>query len=166
MNHSRLFSARNLVQSASIAALYVALTALSAQFGLSGTNLIQLRLSEALTVLPYFTPAAIPGLILGCLLSNLLTTTLVWDIVFGTLATAIGAVGTYLLRRYRFLSPLPPLLANTLVVPFILAYGYGLPESLPLLFLTTGIGEILSCGVLGLLLLHALRPHANTLFRR
>lgn len=153
------------VQAAVIAALYVVLTFLSAQFGLSGTGLIQLRLSEALSVLPYFTPAAIPGLIIGCLLANLLTTSLVWDIIFGTLATALGALFTYLLRKHWWAAPIPPIFFNTLIVPFVLSYGYGLPQSLPLLFLTTGIGELASCGLLGLLLLRALMRHAPVLFR-
>lgn len=164
MSHPHSKNLHFWVQAAVIAALYVVLTFVSAQLGLSGSNLIQLRLSEALTVLPYFTPAAIPGLIIGCLLANLLTTSLVWDILFGTLATALGAVFTYLLRKHWWLSPVPPIVCNTLIVPFILAYGYCLPESLPLLFLTTGVGELLSCGVLGLILLRALKPHASNLF--
>ena len=86
---------------------------------------IQVRVSEALTILPYFTPAGIPGLFIGCLLSNLLTGATVYDVVFGSLATLLGAVGTYLLRRHKFLCTLAPVAANMLIIPFVLRYGYG-----------------------------------------
>ena len=134
-----------------VAAVYVLLTLLASALGLaSGT--IQLRLSEALCVLPVFFPAAVPGLFVGCLLSNLLTGCVVWDVVFGSLATLLGAVGTRLLRKRRFLCVLPPILANTVIVPFVLAYAYNVPDGIPFLMLTVGIGEVLSCGVLGQLL--------------
>lgn len=142
---------RFLANAAIIAALYVVLTLLSAVFGLSG-GVIQVRLSEALTVLPAFTPAAIPGVFVGCLLSNLVTGCLPWDVVFGSLATLIGAVGTYLLRhRSRWLAPLPPILANVLIIPAVLQQVYGVPDSYPFLMLTVGIGEIVAAGVLGML---------------
>ena len=139
-----------------VAAVYVLLTLLASALGLaSGT--IQLRLSEALCVLPVFFPAAVPGLFVGCLLSNLLTGCVVWDVVFGSLATLLGAVGTRLLRKRRFLCVLPPILANTVIVPFVLAYAYNVPDGIPFLMLTVGIGEVLSCGVLGTALLLVLR---------
>ena len=156
---------RNLVRAAVIAALYVVLTYLSAVLGVSGQGLVQLRLSEALCILPYFTPAALPGLTLGCLLSNLLTGAHVLDIIFGTLATLLGALGTRALRRYRFLTPLPPILANTLIVPFVIRYAYlSTDVALPLLFLTVGVGEILSVGVLGVVLLLCLEKRRKILF--
>ena len=80
---------RYMTRAAVIAALYVVLTYLSALFGLSGQNLIQVRLSEALCILPYFTSAAVPGLAIGCLISNILTGAHVLDIVFGTLASVV-----------------------------------------------------------------------------
>ena len=157
--------ARFLTRAGMIAAIYVALTYLSALFGLSGMGLIQLRLSEALTVLPYFTAAAIPGVTIGCLLANLLTGALWQDVLFGTLATLIGAIGTRLLKKHRYLATLPPILANTLIIPFVLRYAYvGVSESLPLLFLTVGVGEILSVGVLGTVLQLSLEKHKHTLF--
>ena len=137
-----------LSRAALIAALYVVLTYVSALFGLSG-GVIQLRLSEALTVLPAFTPAAVLGLTLGCFLSNLLTGCLIWDVIFGTLATLLGALGTYALKKHVWASPLPPILANALIVPFILQYVYGAEGSIWFFMLTVGIGEMLSCGVLG-----------------
>ena len=99
-----------------IAALYVVLTLLANALGLANYA-IQVRFSEALTILPFFTPAAIPGLTIGCLLSNILTGCAPLDILFGTLATLIGALGTYALRRFEWLAPLPPILANTIIVP-------------------------------------------------
>ena len=96
-----------------IAALYIVLTWFSALFGLSGMGAIQLRLSEALCVLPYFTAAAVPGVTVGCLLANVFTGAALPDIIFGTLATLLGAIGTRLLRRYRYLAPLPPIMFST-----------------------------------------------------
>lgn len=152
-----------LVHAAVIAALYVVLTFLANAFGLANYA-VQLRFSEALTILPYFTPAAIPGLALGCLLSNILTGCALPDIIFGTLATLIGAIGTYLLRKVKWLAPVPPIVANTVVVPFVLLYAYGI-QPLWLSFLTVGAGEILSCGVLGLLLLKVLEKYRQYLFQ-
>ena len=154
-----------LVRAAVIAALYVALTWFVAPFGLSGMGAIQLRVSEALCILPYFTPAGIPGVALGCLLSNLLTGAHLLDIVFGTLATLIGAIGTRLLRRSPYLAALPPILANTLIVPFVLRSAYGMTEiPMGFLFASVAIGELISAGVLGLMLLFALEKHRGTLF--
>ena len=162
----RRFTVRYLTYAGVIAALYVVLTWFSALFGLSGMGAIQLRLSEALCVLPYFTAAAVPGVTVGCLLANLLTAAAWPDIVFGTLATLIGAVGTRALRRYRILSVLPPILANTVIIPFVIRYAYvDVSESLSFLFLTVGIGEILSVGVFGLALLFALEKHKQRLFQ-
>jgi len=153
-----------LTEAALIAALYVVLTVLSAMLGLaSGT--IQVRLSEALTILPVLTPAAIPGVFIGCILANTVTGGLPWDIVFGSLASLIGLCGTYLLRnRSRFLYPLPAILSNALIVPAVLIRVYGVEDAYWFLVLTVGIGEIIAAGVLGLLLHRALAKTA--LFRR
>lgn len=146
---------RFLTQAALIAALYVVLTMLSALFGLA-SGAIQVRLSEALTILPAFTPAAVPGLFIGCLLANTLSGALPWDIVFGSLATLLGAFGTYLLRRCsRWLAPLPPILANMLVVPVVLKRVYGFEDAYWFLVVTVGVGEVVSAGVLGMLLYYA-----------
>ena len=156
---------RFLVRAAVIAALYVAITWMIAPFGLSGMNAIQLRVSEALTVLPYFTPAAVPGLALGCLLANIITGAALPDIIFGTLATLLGAMGTRLLRRWRYLAPLPPVLFNTLIIPFVIKFAYvDVAESLPFLFITVGLGELLSAGVLGIFLLLVLEKYRRPLF--
>lgn len=150
-------------QAALIAALYVVLTLLANALGLANYA-IQLRFSEALTILPFFTPAAIPGLFLGCLISNLLTGAILWDIIFGSLATLLGAVGTYLLRRCKWLAPLPPIVANTLIVPMVLYFAYHIPGSIPYFMLTVGLGEILSSGVLGILLLLLLQKYKKYIF--
>ena len=145
-----------------IAALYTALTFLCSLAGLS-SGVIQLRLSEALIVLTVFTPAAIPGLTIGCLLSNLLTGAAAWDIVFGSLATLLGALGGYLLRKFPYAVPIPNIVSNTLIVPFILRYAYGVPDALPFLFTTVFIGEFLSTGVFGLFLYSVLKKHSRYL---
>lgn len=91
-------SARQLTTAAAIAALYTVLS-LASSFIPTVGGVFQFRVSEALTILPYFTPAAIPGLFIGCLLSNLITGALPYDLVFGSLATLIGAIGTFALRK-------------------------------------------------------------------
>lgn len=139
---------------ASVAALYVVLTFISSLFGLS-SGVIQIRISEALTILPAFTPAAIPGLFIGCILSNLLTGGLILDVVFGSIATLIGAVGTYLLRKKKWLVSLPPIISNILIVPLILRYVYGAPDAYLFMVGTVGAGEIISCGILGMILYFA-----------
>lgn len=109
---------------AMIAALYVVLTLCINAFGLA-SGVIQVRISEALTILPYFTPAAIPGLVIGCLISNTITGCALLDILLGSFATLLGALGSYALRRFKWLVPLPPIIANTLIVPYVLRIAYG-----------------------------------------
>ena len=157
---SKESTTRLVTTGAMIAALYVALTLLANAMGLS-SGAIQLRFSEALTILPVFTPAAIPGVTIGCLLANLVTGGAPWDILFGTM---IGAVGTYLLRKHRVLAALPPIAANTIIIPFVLRWAYDTPGSIPYLMLTVGIGEVLSCGVLGLGLAKVLEPYRKQIF--
>ena len=130
-----------LTQAAMIAAIYVALTYVFAPISFSE---IQIRIAEALTILPVFTPAAIPGLFIGCILGNLLGGALIPDVVFGSLATLIGAFFTRKLRNASpFLAPIPPIISNTLIVPFVLRYAYLVELPIPLMMLTVCIGEIL-----------------------
>ncbi len=151
-----------MTQAAMIAAIYVALTYLFAPISFSE---IQIRIAEALTILPVFTPAAVPGLFIGCLIGNTVSGALLPDIVCGSLATLIGAFFTWKLRNaHPFLAPVPPIVANTLVVPFVLKYAYLVDLPIPFMMLTVCIGEILSCGVLGLILYYALRPHKELIF--
>ncbi|MGN0165825.1 MAG: QueT transporter family protein [Lachnospiraceae bacterium] len=145
-------------QAALIAALYVVLTYFISAFNLA-SGAIQFRVSEALTILPVFTPAAIPGLFIGCLLSNTLTGCLLPDVIFGSLATLIGALGTYALRKMPYLAPICPVVANAFIVPFVLKYAYGLGDAYWYLVVTVGIGEILSCYVVGLILYGVLKKN-------
>lgn len=143
---SRNPSVLKLTQGAAIAALYVVLTLIFAPISFGE---MQVRISEALTILPLFTPAAIPGLFVGCILGNLLGGAIPLDIGFGSLATLIGAVGGYLLRKNRWLVPLPTVLANALIVPYVLRYGYGVALPIPLMMGYVALGEIISCYGLG-----------------
>lgn len=153
-----------IVHAAVIAALYVVLTLVANALGLAN-HAIQIRFSESLTILPLFTPAAIPGLFIGCILSNFITGCMALDIVFGSFATLLGAIGTYALRKQsKWLAPLPPILANTIIVPFVLAYVYQFEGSVPYFMLTVGIGEIISCGVLGLLLHNIMQKYKRYIF--
>ncbi len=177
----------SLVHAAVIAALYVVLTLLANALGLANYP-IQIRFSEALTILPYFTPAAVPGLFVGCILANILTGGMPLDVVFGSLATLLGALGTWFLcgRRkavmdtsksqstttstaqskvHKILAPVPPIISNTLIVPFVLAYVYQFEGSIPYFMLTVGAGEVISCGILGLILLNILQKYQRYIFR-
>ena len=152
-----------MTQAAMIAAIYVVLCLV---FEPISYGAIQTRVAEALTVLPFFTPAAIPGLFVGCIIANLFGGAIPVDIIFGSIATLIGAVFTYKLRNQsRFLAPLPPIIANAVIVPFVLRFGYGVNLPIPLMMLTVGIGEVVSCGVVGLILQTALLKYKNVIFR-
>lgn len=153
-----------ITQAAMIAAIYVVLTIFVSAFNLA-SGAIQVRISEALTVLPAFTPAAIPGLFIGCFISNLVSGCLPLDILFGSLATLLGACGTYLLRKWKWAVPIPPILANVLIVPFVLAYVYHIPGGVPYFMVTVGIGEIISCGVLGIIVYNILARYRNVIFK-
>ena len=148
-------------QAAVIAALYVVLTYVFSAFA---SGVIQVRVSEALTILPAFTPAAIPGLVIGCLLSNTLTGCVLLDIIFGSVATLIGALGSYALRRHTWLVPIPPIVSNMIIVPFVLRYAYGATDAYPFMIATVGAGEIISCYLLGMILYGALKKVNHTLF--
>lgn len=165
-------SLTTMVQAAMIAAIYVVLTFIANAFGLANYA-VQVRFSEALTILPFFTPAAIPGLFIGCLLSNILTGCALPDIIFGSLATLLGAFGTYGLRKWKWCAPICPIIANTLIVPLVLIYGYGLliegmsvTQCYGYYCLTVGAGEIISCGILGMILLFALQKYQHILFQK
>lgn len=151
-----------LTQAAMIAAIYVVLTFVFAPISFGE---IQIRIAEMLTILPIFTPAAIPGLFVGCLIGNITGGALLPDIIFGSLATLIGAVGTYQLRKmHHVLAILPPILANTMIVPFVLRYAYGVILPIPFLMLTVGVGEVISCGALGCVLAGVLGRHKGRIF--
>ncbi len=175
-----------LTQAAMIAALYVVLTELSNVFGLA-SYAVQIRFSEALTILPFFTPAAIPGLFVGCIISNLLVSANIFDILFGSLATLLGALGTYGIKKVittklyglkntqnteskkhkkiaAWFSSIPPIISNTLIIPPVLKYAYGI-EPLWFSFITVFAGEFISCGILGTFLLFLLKKYERYLFK-
>ena len=142
---------RVITQGALVAALYVVLTYVSNVFGLA-SGAVQVRISEALTVLPAFTFSAVPGLTVGCIAANLLTGAALWDVVFGSMATLLGALGTYFLGKSKYMAPIFPIIANTAIIPFVLKVVYGVSEGYSFLFLTIFLGELISCGVLGFIL--------------
>ncbi|MDO4343973.1 MAG: QueT transporter family protein [Eubacteriales bacterium] len=150
------------VQAAAIAAVYVVLTMVFAPLSFGE---VQVRFAEALTVLPFFTPAAIPGLFVGCVIGNFLGGAIPVDIICGSIATLIGACGSYAVRKYKFLVPFPPIIANTAIVPLVLFYGYGINLPIPLMMLSVGAGEVLSCGVLGFVVLFALEKYRHVIFK-
>ena len=152
-----------MAQAAMIAAIYVVLTVIFAPLSFGE---VQVRFAEALTILPFFTPAAIPGLFIGCLIGNILGGAILPDVVLGSLATLAGAIVTYKLRsRSKFLAPVGPIVANTIVVPLVLRYAYGIALPIWMMALSVGIGEVLSCGVLGMVLLFTLNKYAHNIFR-
>lgn len=147
---------RVITRSALIAALYVVLTYLSNVFGLA-SGVVQVRVSEALTVLPAFSFSAVPGLTIGCFAANLLTGAALWDVVFGSVATLLGALGTYYLGKNKYIAPIFPIVTNTAIIPFVLKSVYGVAEGYGFLFLTIFLGEFVSCGLLGIILYSAVK---------
>ena len=160
-----------ITQAAVIAALYVVLTMVFAPISFGP---VQVRIAEALCILPMFTPAAIPGLFIGCLIANLIGGGIILDVIFGSLATLIGALGTWwigtMIRQkpaagaMKFALPVPPIIANTIIVPLVLYYGYEIRIPIPIQMLTVGIGEVLGCGVIGMVLFYALEKNSQKIF--
>lgn len=145
-----------------IAALYAVLTIAFMPFSY---GMMQVRISEALTVLPAFTPAAIPGLFVGCLLSNALGPNGMADMIVGSLATLIAALGSYGLRNRPALVPLPPVIANAILVGWELSYLYGLGALFPCMA-WVGLGELISCYVIGYPLMKLLKKYESVIFQR
>lgn len=160
MNRYANGSAAFLAHGALIAAVYAVLTYLTAPISFGP---IQFRISEALCVLPVFTPAAVPGLFAGCFLANFLSGAAPMDVVFGSIATLIGAYGTWLLRNRGILAVVPPILANAVIIPFVLRFAYGAEDLIPFMMLTVGIGEVISVGILGSMLRAAILRYGRFL---
>lgn len=163
MKRENLKTVYFMTHAAAIAAIYVVLTLVFAPIAFGP---IQFRISEALCILPFFTPAAVPGVFIGCFLSNLLCGAAPLDVVFGSLATLIGAIGSYMLRDKKWLVCVPPILSNTVIIPWVLRFAYGAEDMIPFMMLTVGIGEILAIGVLGNLLLVVLERYKGIVFRK
>ena len=150
-----------MAQGAAIAALYVVLTLAFAPISFAA---VQVRIAEALTILPLFTPAAIPGLFIGCIIANLMGGAIIWDVIFGSIATLIGAYFGYRLRGNRWLVPVPAIISNTVIVPLVLRFGYGVDMPFILLVLSIAAGEIVGCYVLGEILATAMLAHKKEIF--
>ena len=161
MRETSLGNTRALVNAALLAAVYAALTYVTKPISFGA---VQFRVSEALCILPVFTVAAVPGLFVGCFLANFLSGAAALDVIFGSLATLLGAYGTYRLRDKGYLAALPPILCNALISPFVLRYGYGIEGFLPFFVLTVGVGEIIAVGILGNMLRLALLRYGSKLF--
>jgi uncharacterized membrane protein len=164
MNNKRV---KMLTISAMIAAIYLVLTLI---FYLTSFLPYQIRFAEVLTVLPYFTPYAIPGLFVGCLISNILGGNGMWDIAIGSLATLLSAYLTYKISfkkpKRKLLAPLPPVLINAVVVGTMLSVLYKAP--LFITMLSVGLGQIVACYLLGypLLLLIEKNKKLSELFNQ
>lgn len=156
-----------LVQAAVIGAIYAALTIAFAPISF-GHNIFQFRISEALTILPIFTTAAIPGLFIGCIVANIIGGFGILDIVFGSLATLLAALCSYWLRKHKLLVPLPPIVFNALIVGSYLYYIFlSIPEinvSLPVIMGWVALGEILACYGLGYPLMTILERYKDKIF--
>lgn len=145
-----------IVQAGIIGAIYAVLTIIFAPISYGQ---IQVRISEALTILPFFTPAAVPGLFIGCLVANLYGGLGIIDIVFGSLATLLAAYLAYTVRKYKFIVPLPAVIINGIVVGIILNVLYDLPLIASMLWV--GLGQAIACYGLGLPLLLALEKYKH-----
>lgn len=168
MNHASE-KTRFMTKAGIIAALYAATTLLLAPLSYGA---VQCRISEALCLLPALTPAAVPGLAIGCLVANLLGSGVWYDVIFGTLATLLAAIATRALRKNIMLASLPPVLFNALIVGSVVYFAYeyspaagiqGVP--LALTMASVGIGEAVACCVLGVLLISALKKLPAKIFK-
>ncbi len=162
----------SLVTAAMIAALYVVLSFFCEAFGLA-SGAVQIRISEALVILTAFTPDAVPGVTIGCLLFNLLSGAALPDVIFGTVASLLGAMGSRKIAVSlkntvwaKYLLPLPTVFSNAIIIPWVLKTAYHLSDAYWYLFATVGAGEVISCGLLGMFLYSAIAPFRNVLFRK
>lgn len=159
MNHKNTGA---LTRAAVIAALYAALTLLLAPISYGE---VQIRLSEALTLLPVLLPEAVPALAVGCLLANILGGATIFDIVFGTLATLLAAVCTRAFAKNVLLASAMPVLFNGVIVGAVVHYCYAPVVALPLCMIFVACGEAVACMVLGPILLRAVRGIPQKLLR-
>ncbi len=151
---------RSLVEAASIAGLYAALTLLFAPISYGP---VQVRIAEALTVLPAFTPAAVPGLFIGCLIANALGGLGIYDMIFGSLATLAAAFMSRLVRSRNWLVPLPPVILNALIVGSMLHFMYDMRLSASISWVA--LGQAIACYGLGYPLILYLRKHSGNMFK-
>lgn len=162
----------SMATAAMIAALYVVLSFFCEAFGLA-SGAIQVRISEALVILTAFTGDAVPGVTVGCLLFNLLSGAALPDVIFGTAASLLGAIGSRMIAAFlknvswaKYLLPIPTVVSNAVIIPWVLKAAYHLSDAYWYLFATVGAGEVISCGVLGIFLYSVIAPFRNVLFRK
>lgn len=149
---------RFMVHAALLAAVYVVLTIAFAPISYGP---VQIRISEMLTVLPFFTPAAIPGLFVGAMIANAYGGLGIIDVVVGSSATLIAALLTYKMR-HKMLAPLPPVLVNAVVIGAMLSYLFQLPLLPTMIYV--GLGQVVACYGLGYPLMLALEKYGNQFF--
>ena len=148
---NKKFSTAYVVKAGIIASLYIVLTVFTNAFGLAN-GVIQVRLSEALTIFPVYAGCAVPGLFVGCFVSNLLTGCAIPDVIFGSIATLIGAIFTRRLRKNVYIASIPPVISNVVIVPLVLRFVYKLEDAWWFMAVSVGAGELISCCVLGIML--------------
>ncbi len=156
---------RFMIQTLVIAMLYFVLTFIANEFQLANGLNFQLRISEALTVLPYYTPAAIPGLFIGCISANHAMNLPMSDVIYGSVATLVSAIISYLVRKKKFMVPIPPIIINAFALPAIYTFLLGFDE--PPFWrsvIMVGLGEAVTCGVLGIALMLGLEDYKDKLF--
>jgi len=149
---------RFITEAAVIASVYAALTIILAPISY---GMIQVRISEALTILPYFTPAAIPGLFVGCIIANIVGGNGLVDIIFGSLATLLAAFLSYKMPK-RYLVPVPPIIINAVVVGAVLSYLFELDLLVSMGWVA--LGQTVACYGLGYPLLLQLEKHRHRIF--
>lgn len=154
--NSNVKNTKFLIKAAIIAGVYAALTMLLMPFSY---GVMQIRVSEALTILPFFTPAAIPGLFVGCLIANMISPLGIIDFICGSSATLIAAICSYKLKDKPLLVPLPPVIANGIIIGSMLHYAYGVPVSLLGCMGWVALGEFIACYLIGYPLMRYLKRY-------
>lgn len=159
MDNNKLNKIKVLSRSAIYISLYIALVFV---FATISFGMIQVRIAEALCILPIFDPFAILSITIACFLSNLIISASLIDAIFGGLATFIGLVLILFIKKNNFyLKMLPTILSNTIIIPFVLKYAYGINEPLWLSGLTVCVGEVISVFGIGYLLYMYLNKHKD-----
>lgn len=154
---------RFLAEAGVIAALYFVLTIAVAPLSFGQLGMIELRISEALCVLPFFTSAAVPGLFIGCAIANIFSFLGIIDVIAGSLATLAAAALTCFIKN-KWLLPLPSILINAITIGVILHFFYftQFPVWMPILYI--GIGQTIACYAFGMPLFFLLNKHKSKLF--
>ena len=148
-------STKKLMEAAIIGAIYAVLTIALAPISYGP---LQMRVSEALTILPALTPAGVPGLFIGCLVANLMGPYGVVDVVCGSLATLVAAAMSYGLRTRPILVPLPPVIINGVVIGSMIHFVYGVPNLIACMG-WVALGQMASCYLLGYPLMKILKKY-------